>query len=206
MIVKVCGLREPHNTRQVAALGVDWMGFIFYAKSPRAVTTPVPPEATGTARRVGVFVNADAAFITRSVEQWELHMVQLHGHETPQQVNEVRTLLPQVQVMKAISVSTVADIAAADTYDGIAHYLLFDTRCVTVGGSGRQFDWSILRHYRGTTPFLLSGGIGPDDAQRVLAFSHPQCVGIDVNSRFETAPGHKDVQQLQRFIQSIRRQ
>ena len=105
-----------------------------------------------------------------------------------------------MEIIKAISILTLDDLALAEDYEPLVDYLLFDTKCETVGGSGRQFDWSILNHYQGQRPFLLSGGIGPDDARRLAAFSHPQLAGYDLNSRFETAPGIKNVAALQRFL------
>ena len=95
------------------------------------------------------------------------------------------------------------DIATYKTYEGLVEYFLFDTKCPSVGGSGQQFDWSVLSAYDGSTPFLLSGGIGPDDAERIKSFHHPQCIGIDLNSRFELAPGLKDVIKLQAFIKEL---
>ncbi len=91
-------------------------------------------------------------------------------------------------------------------YEGHADMLLFDTKCASVGGSGRKFDWSVLDAYDGDMPFLLSGGIGPDDADEVLAFRHPQCIGIDLNSKFEVSPAVKDVDKLKNFIEKIRQQ
>jgi phosphoribosylanthranilate isomerase len=106
-------------------------------------------------------------------------------------------------MMKAISVSCKEDIEAWRDYADCVDYLLFDTKCPTAGGSGQQFDWQLLDAYDGDIPFLLSGGIGPGDAPRVKAFSHPRCIGIDLNSRFELQPGLKDVDALRSFINSL---
>jgi phosphoribosylanthranilate isomerase len=110
-----------------------------------------------------------------------------------------------MHLIKAISVSGQDDIATYKAYEGLVDYFLFDTKCPTVGGSGRQFDWSVLSAYDGETPFLLSGGIGPNDAERVKAFHHPKCIGIDLNSRFEIAPGMKDVAALRKFLNELNR-
>lgn len=219
MKIKVCGMRDGENIRRVAALGVDWIGMIFWDKSPRYVTMIptdagiIPDRADTTPKtdikRVGVFVDEmPQNIITRAVN-FELDLIQLHGHETPTMIRNLRRTLdpdirPGIQFIKAISVSCRDDIAAYKPYEDCVDYFLFDTKCPTVGGSGAQFDWSVLEAYDGNKPFLLSGGIGPDDAERVKAFHHPQCIGIDLNSRFETAPGVKDVDLLRTFIQHIK--
>ena len=219
MKIKVCGMRDGENIRRVAALGVDWIGMIFWDKSPRYVTMIptdagiIPDRADTTPKtdikRVGVFVDEmPQNIITRAVN-FELDLIQLHGHETPTMIRNLRRTLdpdirPGIQFIKAISVSCRDDIAAYKPYEDCVDYFLFDTKCPTVGGSGAQFNWSVLEAYDGNKPFLLSGGIGPDDAERVKAFHHPQCIGIDLNSRFETAPGVKDVDLLRTFIQHIK--
>lgn len=219
MKIKVCGMRDGENIRRVAALGVDWIGMIFWDKSPRYVTMIptdagiIPDRADTTPKtdikRVGVFVDEmPQNIITRAVN-FELDLIQLHGHETPTMIRNLRRTLdpdicPGIQFIKAISVSCRDDIAAYKPYEDCVDYFLFDTKCPTVGGSGSQFDWSVLEAYDGSKPFLLSGGIGPDDAERVRAYHHPQCIGIDLNSRFETAPGVKDVDLLRTFIQHIK--
>lgn len=219
MKIKVCGMRDGENIRRVAALGVDWIGMIFWDKSPRYVTMIptdagiIPDRADTTPKtdikRVGVFVDEmPQNIITRAVN-FELDLIQLHGHETPTMIRNLRHTLdpdirPGIQFIKAISVSCRDDIAAYKPYEDCVDYFLFDTKCPTVGGSGTQFDWSVLEAYDGSKPFLLSGGIGPDDTERVKAFHHPQCIGIDLNSRFETAPGVKDVDLLRTFIQHIK--
>lgn len=222
MIIKVCGLRDGENIRQVTSLGVDWIGLIFWSKSPRYVT--MIPSLSGTlpdrpgvpysffetpCKRVGVFVDAMAQDIITHVVNFQLNLVQLHGHETPTLIRNLRRTLvdirPGVQFIKAISVSSSDDIEKYKDYEDCIDYFLFDTKCKTVGGSGEQFDWSVLSAYKGDHPFLLSGGIGPNDAERVLGFNHPHCVGIDLNSRFETEPGYKDVNALSRFLNQLSR-
>lgn len=129
--------------------------------------------------------------------------------ETPAMLEKLRRGLVAdnamgVKIIKALSVSAVADVARYKDYEGLADIFLFDTRCSTVGGSGRQFDWDLLTAYDGGTPFLLSGGIGPGDVQRVRQFSHPMLAGIDLNSRFETEPGRKAPVLLRDFISKVR--
>ena len=201
-IIKVCGMTDASNIRQVAETGVDWIGMIFWQPSSRCCHDPgVAQTIPEGIQRVGVFVDEEVETIVRRTEECGLNRVQLHGRETATSIRQLRQRLPQgVEIIKAISILTLDDLALAKAYEPLADYLLFDTKCETVGGSGRQFDWSILNHYQGQRPFLLSGGIGPDDARRLAAFSHPQLAGYDLNSRFETAPGIKNVEALRQFL------
>lgn len=204
-MIKVCGMREPENIRAVTDLGVDLMGFIFWEKSPRnACEAPVVvPEGV---KGVGVFVDENPVIIVERAQSHALSYVQLHGNESPELIEAVKSLLPNIKIIKALSIREADDVKRWRLYDGIVDMLLFDTKCKSVGGSGEQFDWTVLSHYDGNLPFMLSGGIGPDDADRVKAFHHPQCVGIDLNSRFETAPGVKDVEKIKEFINELKQE
>lgn len=204
MIIKVCGMREPENIRQVASLGVDWMGFIFYAGSPRAIDGKT--ETMGgdlPVKKTGVFVNAPVEEILRTAERYRLNMLQLHGNETPVECSRLQA--NGYQVIKAFRVSSEKSFEEVNRYAGNADYFLFDTPCKNYGGSGLRFDWSLLAAYRGETPFLLSGGIGPEQAEEIRRFRHPRFAGIDLNSRFEVSPGRKDVEKLSAFIRLIRK-
>lgn len=223
-------MRDGENIRQVAELGVDWIGMIFWEKSPRHVTM-IPshagiipdraslstPKTHSSPLRVGVFVDEMAQNIITRVVNFQLDLIQLHGHETPTLIRNLRRTLdpdirPGIKIIKAISVSNRDDIAIYKDYADCVDYFLFDTKCPSVGGSGQQFDWSALDAYDGDIPFLLSGGIGPDDAERVRTFisagsgsAAAKCIGIDLNSRFEAAPGLKDVEALRRFLNELKR-
>ena len=201
MIVKVCGMSDAVNIRLAEQLNIDWMGFIFYPPSPRYVDHR-PDYLPQRQRRVGVFVNADEAFILSRISLFGLQLLQLHGHETPRQCRSLREATG-LSVIKAFSVKSAADVAEPRHYEGVADYFLFDTPTPGVGGSGRSFDHQLLDHYTGTTPFLLSGGLGPDSVSHILALRHPRMAGIDLNSRFETAPGIKSIHRLQQFLQSL---
>jgi phosphoribosylanthranilate isomerase len=147
--------------------------------------------------------------IVTRVYNYSLDYVQLHGNESAVMIENLkRTLIPDIapdiKIIKALSIHEKDDVKRWREYEGVVDMLLFDTKCKTVGGSGEQFDWSVLEAYDGNIPFLLSGGIGPEDAERVLQFKHPQFAGIDLNSRFETAPAVKDIEKLRAFIEKVK--
>lgn len=222
IMIKVCGMRDVENIRAVAALGVDMIGFVFWKDSPRYVSmmsseAGIMPDYAGDnvrsvgsgIKKVGVFVDDMPQNIVTRVYNYGLDYVQLHGSESPVMIENLRrTLDPDirkgVRIIKAISVETAEDVSKWREYDGVADMLLFDTKCTCVGGSGNRFDWSLLQSYDGGIPFMLGGGIGPDDIQRVKDFEHPMFAGIDLNSRFETEPGMKDVEALREFIGEVR--
>ena len=223
MKIKVCGMRDAENIRAVTALGVDYIGMIFWDKSPRNVTmmpthAGIIPDRASTAHqgsgsvaeplRVGVFVDEMPQSIITRVVGFQLDVVQLHGQESPTLIRNLRATLdpdirPGIQFWKAISIAGSQDLEACKDYEDCIDAFVFDTKCPSVGGSGQHFDWDLLQAYEGEKPFLLSGGIGPDDAERVKAFHHPKCVGIDLNSRFESAPAIKDIEKLKSFIEQL---
>ena len=176
------------------------MGFIFWPKSSRYVSER-PAYLPTKCKRVGVFVDKDIETVKSIAEDYALDFIQLHGHESADYCAQLKGL----KLIKAISVSGQDDIATYKTYEGLVDYFLFDTKCPSVGGSGQQFDWRVLSAYDGETHFLLSGGIGSDDAERVKAFHHSKCVGIDLNSRFEQTPGLKDIDALRIFLNELSR-
>lgn len=204
MILKVCGMRNADNIRQLDEARIaDWMGFIFYPKSPRYVAER-PAYLPRYSQRVGVFVNASVDDILAHHVDYQFNLVQLHGNESPAFCEALRAQLPKdVKLIKAIPVSGVTALCATDAYSDCIDYFLFETKCAGYGGSGSQFDWRILHEYQGCVPFLLTGGIGPDDADKVKAFQHPRLVGIDLNSRFEISPALKDIPTITTFKQQI---
>ena len=202
MIVKVCGMREARNIGQVEQSGADWMGFIFYGRSPRFVAS-CPDYLPQTMKRVGVFVNADLNDILAHVGEFGLDAVQLHGAETPEMCCELRN--SGLTVIKAFALRSEADVEGVETYEGACNYFLFDTPTSGFGGSGRKFDWTLLDAYHGMTPFLLSGGLSADSLEALSQFSHPRWAGIDLNSGFETAPAVKDASALKQFINEFKK-
>lgn len=194
-------MRDGENIRAVEALGVDWIGFIFYPPSKRNVDI-VPSYLPKEAKRVGVFVNESIETIVDKATLFSLDIVQLHGDESPQLCQQLMN--KHIKVMKAFGVATTFPAEKIAQYEDTCDYFLFDTQTSAYGGSGRKFDWNILQHYQGNTPFLLSGGIGPDDISDIQKFSHPLSVGIDINSQFELSPANKEIQSIQQFLKSLK--
>ena len=194
-MIKVCGMREADNIRDVEALGIDMMGFIFWPKSSRYVSQR-PDYLPKRVKRVGVFVDEDPEQVKRLADDYALDYIQLHGQESPSYIFQLRGL----HVIKAFNISIAEDLLQTQPYEGLVDFFLFDAKGKSVGGNGEKFNWDVLDAYQGATPFLLSGGIGSDDAERVNAFYHPKCIGIDLNSRFELSPGLKDVAKLKEFM------
>jgi tryptophan synthase alpha subunit len=201
-LIKVCGLRDGQNILDIEQLGVDMIGLIFYSKSPRCVYE-MPEYLPQQAKRVGVFVNEQKKYIQIMADRFSLDYIQLHGNESPELCRALH--LAGLKVIKNFSIATGKDLEKTEQYDnGECDYFLFDTKCKTFGGSGRQFDWDILDGYNGRTPFLLSGGINPYSARALKSFDHPRLAGYDINSRFETKPGEKDVKRVAKFIKQMR--
>ena len=191
-MIKVCGMRDAENIRDVESLGIDLMGFIFWPRSSRYVAER-PAYLPTHCKRVGVFVDETIETVCRLAADYAL--------------DYIRTLNAQCSVIKAFNIATAADLAQTAPYVGLVDYFLFDTKGPSVGGNGEKFDWSILSAYDGSTPFLLSGGIGPDDAESLSSYlsvlDSRHCIGIDLNSRFERSPGLKDVATLRRFLTQL---
>ena len=198
MIIKTCGMRDADNIRAVSELRIDWMGFIFWAPSSRYVSEK-PSFLPTRQKRVGVFVDARIEEVKSKADEYALDLIQLHGSESPAFCERLKANSRQ-QLIKAFNIATQEDLQQTSPYEGLVDYFLFDTKAKMVGGNGTQFDWSVLSAYQGNTPFLLSGGIGPDDAEKVRNFHHPQLAGIDLNSRFELSPALKDIEKLKQFI------
>lgn len=208
-IIKVCGMREPDNIHSVIAAGADWVGLIFYPRSPRYMGEGHESLKEGLRhadkriKKVGVFVDAPAEQMLSIADDYRLDYLQLHGNESP----DICYALQKrgCAVIKAFPVASVADLEKTREYEGCADFFLFDTRCEGYGGSGRSFDWQILSSYEGSTPFLLSGGLRPESLSDLRAFAHPQLAGIDLNSGFEIAPACKDAAILCDFITNYKK-
>lgn len=205
MKIKVCGITTLGQMQQLQQLGVDYAGMIFYEGSKRFVADRLvgqQAEISGLAiKKVGVFVNADYEKIIRAIGQYGLSAVQLHGDETDEFCLE---LMDKVKVIKVFRVTGDCDIdALTEPFQNVCHYFLFDTDTKVYGGSGKQFNWAVLENAIINKPFFLSGGIGLEDAETLNAFRHPYLHAVDVNSRFETEPGVKDMEKLQLFVNAL---
>jgi phosphoribosylanthranilate isomerase len=184
----------------------DYLGFIFYPKSKRFVGFEPSPEILAhvpdSVKKVGVFVDETPEKVMEVVQNWSLNVVQLHGHETPEYCKQIQD--SGITVFKAFSVDEHFDFNSLSAYSGVCDFFLFDTKGQLPGGTGQKFNWTLLDNYNGDVPFFLSGGIGPNDLEAVLSFSHPQLFGIDINSGFEISPALKDVEKVKSFISGIR--
>lgn len=204
VLIKVCGMREPDNIREILTLDPGFLGLILYPKSSRYVTSPTIINNIRfgqNTKKTGVFVNATEDEIMQKVKLYELQAVQLHGEESVVLCRSLRN--KGVLVLKAFQIYAAEDFEDTLLYNDQVDYFLFDTKTAFYGGSGSKFDWSLLDAYHGNTPFFLSGGIGPDDVQAIQKINHPLFRGVDLNSRFEIAPAIKSYKLLQQFIKQL---
>lgn len=200
-LIKVCGMKEGKNIRDVEQLGVNLIGMIFYSKSPRHVSE-MPDYLPQQAKRVGVFVNEDIEYVQLIAERFSLYYIQLHGEESPEYCKALQT--GGMRIIKNFPIAEEKDLQLTGQYEGLCEYFLFDTKCDTYGGSGKPFDWNILHNYQGNTPFLLSGGIDLKSIESLKAFKHSKLAGYDINSRFETQPGTKNVEKVAKFVKQMK--
>ena len=200
--IKVCGMREEENVGALGALQPDYMGFIFYAKSPRNVIGSVPKNISKATKKVGVFVNEPYTFVKQKVQQESLHYVQLHGEETPAYCKILQA--EGIPVIKAFAIDADFDFDQLYAYEEKVEYFLFDAKGVARGGNGISFDWTLLEQYQGHTPFLLAGGIHEEMLASIKNIQHQKFIGVDLNSKFEISPGLKDIHKLKQFINDLR--
>lgn len=204
--IKVCGMTSMQQVQELAALGADYAGFIFYEKSPRFVAGKIPVDElkafTGI-QKAGVFVNESAERILQIVADYGLNAVQLHGDETPEFAKELSAETTVIRAFRVRGDENLTELLSP--YEDSVDYFLFDTKAQEYGGTGKKFDWSVLERASINKPYFLSGGIGVDDAEQVKTFINNNNVfSLDVNSRFEIEPGVKDMEQVRRFMQDIR--
>ncbi len=202
MKLKICGMREPENIEAIAALAPDYLGFIFWAPSSRYVNQSTP-TLTEEIKKIGVFVDATLDYIETIIKEHQLQAVQLHGNETSAYCKQIQYL--GVEVIKAFSIQNDFDFSELKAYENSCDFFLFDTKGELPGGNGYCFDWSILKAYPSKKPFFLSGGIGienVEELQKLLKTNLP-IYAIDVNSKFESAPGIKKVNELRQFKKEL---
>jgi phosphoribosylanthranilate isomerase len=204
MKIKVCGLKYPDNIKAVADLAPDYMGFIYYGRSPRFVsdiamyTLAALPASTF---KTAVFVDESESEINRLIEEFGFDAIQLHGDESPDFANAFKK---RVQVLKAFGLNEDFDFDRLKPYVGKVDYFLFDTKTDAHGGSGKTFNWDVLDNYQLDVPFFLSGGLSLDNLEQVANIRHPQFYGVDLNSRFETEPGLKDIEKLKQAFNLLK--
>ena len=209
VLAKICGLNSPEAVEAALEGGAGYLGFVFYPPSPRAVTPeqaaalaqPVPPGIA----KVGLFVDADDDTIRQAVRTVDLDMIQLHGKENARRVKAVRNTFFKT-VIKAVKISTKADLSAAKPFEDIADWLMFDAkverRGALPGGNGVAFDWSILKGAQVDCPWMLSGGLNPDNL--VEAVRMTGAMAVDVSSGVEDSPGVKNPAKIKAFLDAAR--
>jgi phosphoribosylanthranilate isomerase len=204
MRIKVCGMKDPENIKAVAGLSPDYMGFICYDLSPRYVAA-LPPDVLEalpqSIYKTAVFVNERAEKIELLINEFGFNAVQLHGSESPDFCHYIRT---KATVFKAFGLDDDFDFEQLNAYEGFVDYLMFDTKTDGHGGSGKTFDWDILNKYKLDVPFFVCGGLSLDNLEKVKQIKHPAFYGVDLNSRFETEPGMKDVEKLRQAFKLLR--
>jgi phosphoribosylanthranilate isomerase len=204
--LKVCGMRLAANIAAVAELHPDYLGFIFYEKSPRLISKVsaelikyIPSEI----KTVGVFVNEELEKVKDKVNLLKLKAVQLHGSESPEYCEALKSTFPTLEVIKAFGIDEDFDFSTLQPYLKAADYFLFDTKTKVHGGSGKTFNWSVLDQYTYAKPYFLSGGIDLEHSTAIKKINDERLYALDINSRFETEPGLKDAAKIKEFIQEV---
>lgn len=199
MFIKVCGITQAIQLQQLDEIdGIHFVGSIYYSGSKRYTEKNLPP--TTNTIKVGVFVNESLENIIRMGNEKKLKVVQLHGNESPEMCLK---LSPYFTVIKAISMDDSFDFKTIEMYETFVDFFLFDTKTASYGGSGRKFNWEILKKYSLNTPFFLSGGISFDDIELLKKITHTKFTGIDINSQFEYSPGIKNIELIKKFIDEL---
>ena len=204
--IKVCGMKYAANIAEVADLHPDYLGFIFYEKSPRYISEIsselvkyVPKEI----KTVGVFVDEILTVVKQKVANLNLIAVQLHGRESVEFCNDLKADYPNLEIIKAFGIDDAFDFSKLNAYASVVDFFLFDTKTASHGGSGKQFDWEILSKYNLPIPYFLSGGIDIEQIKDIKAVSDNRLVAVDINSKFEAEPGLKNVIKLKLFIEAM---
>jgi len=203
--VKVCGMREAENISALTKINPDFIGFIFYDKSPRYVgemDENVLKAIPKSIKKVGVFVNANPDYIIKNVKKYDLQYVQLHGHETPDFCRNLKTR--GINIIKAFLIDDTFNFSSLNNYKPHTDYFLFDKRGAQIGGNGVTFDWNLLKKYDNEKPFFLSGGLSLENIEQVAELSGLRIYGLDVNSNFEIEPALKDIDKIAELLEVVR--
>lgn len=203
MKLKVCGMKYYDNIQAVAALQPDYLGFIFYEKSPRFFDSEIP-DLSDQIKKVGVFVNSSIADVLEKIKRYNLDLIQLHGSESSEFCHELALLTKgSVQLIKVFAIKDHFDFNCLKDYESVCDFFLFDTKGTQPGGNGYTFDWTILKDYPSSKPFFLSGGIGLQQMDDLIKFKNLEiakyCHAIDVNSQFEIKPGLKNTETIKKI-------
>ena len=209
LIIKICGLKTPETLESAITAGADWVGFVFFPKSPRHVTLDLAKDLGRIAgirvKKVALVVDADDAALEAVEKALNPDMLQLHGHETPERVAAIRKRFGH-PIIKALGIADASDLEGARAYAPAADWLLLDAKppknADLPGGNGVSFDWRLLAGLDLEKPFMVSGGLDPSNVGQAIAISHP--AGVDVSSGVETAPGIKDPGKIRSFIEAAR--
>jgi len=201
MKLKVCGMKYSQNITEIENLFPDLMGFIFYEKSKRFFNQP-KINLNNKVKRVGVFVNENIQEIKNKIKKYKLDYVQLHGEEN---VNFCHSLKPFVKIIKVFKIDYNFNFKKTEEFEEVCDYFLFDTKSQLHGGSGKKFDWDLLKNYNCKKDFFLSGGIDIGDIEEIkkIVNSYP-IAGIDVNSKFELDNLEKDKKKINLLIKKLR--
>ncbi|MCR9250941.1 MAG: phosphoribosylanthranilate isomerase [bacterium] len=198
-------MREPENIQELETLRPDFIGFIFYEKSPRYVAVAdnqgVISGLDSSIIKVGVFVKEPIESLMSLVSEFDLDFVQLHGGEDLDYCTEVKKA--GIKIIKVFSVKDQLPLEQIHEFEEVVEYFLFDTKTPEYGGSGRHFDWSILKDYNSDKPFLLSGGIKNEDLDEIMKLDIPQLFALDVNSKYESAPGVKNIELIKELDKAL---
>ena len=211
--LKICGMKQPENILNVAALNPDYLGFIFYERSPRNFSGDIP-DIDPSIKKTGVFVDEEIDFVLEKAEKYKFRAIQLHGKESSEYCIKLRLALGSnnsVELIKVFSVMETFNFDELKTYEGNVDFFLFDTKGKSKGGNGITFNWELLKDYPSSTPFFLSGGIGQDELQKILKLytyfnknnKSNLLYGVDVNSKFEVEAGLKDENALKIFKDNL---
>ena len=199
--VKVCGMKYSEEIQELIDSNlIDYIGFIFYPKSLRYITEV--PKLDGKFKRVGVFVNEELETIQAKINGYTLDVLQLHGNESVSEVKQLKEVI-QKPIFKAFGIDERFDFKICTSYEPYVDAFLFDTKTEKYGGSGKQFDWSILQNYKGEKPFVLSGGLDEKALNELKNYSFRKMVGVDLNSKFEDDPGKKNIKKIKEFLKEL---
>ena len=202
--IKICGMRDAENIAAVASLGPQYLGFIFYPKSPRFVgeNFDIPANLPASIASVGVFVNESSAVIMAKRKSSKLDFVQLHGNESPAQCDELKAT--GLGVIKVFSIDDKFNFDVTKPYRDVVDYFLFDTKGKYYGGNANTFNWKILSKYDQAVPFFLSGGLSPDNVNTLGDIQKMNLHALDLNSGVEISPGLKDLKKVETIISSYK--